>query len=937
MIKRTYILLHLILFVIAAFAAPATPYPIEVTLADGTTTQVYLRGDEYAHYYETLDGIPMQLRNGMLVEDLSLPQRTHDKRRAARVAQESLSTTAYPNTGSPRSLVILVNYADVKFTVKNANEAFTNLLNQSGYNEHGAIGSVRDYFIASSDSIFQPQFDVYGPYDLPHDMQYYGGNDDANAPEMILHACSAAEAAGVDFSLYDTDDNGTIDNVFVYYAGNNEAEGASANTVWPHRSAIMGNYRYGDKLLRDYACTSEYRGTGRLMCGIGTFCHEFSHVLGLADLYDTEYTKNTVGTWDLMASGNYNGNGTTPPSYTAFERFSLGWIQPKVLKEAGRYLLHPLLTENQAYLIAPEGKTIFPSTNGEYFLLENRQHVGWDATPSAIPGEGMLIWHIDYKSALWDWNEPNSGKNLCCFIESATGNTLTTGSHADPFPGTRNKTMFNPVWVDGTIANKPILDIQEVGTDISFVFIKEGDKHLLFEPATTVYLNSTFLKKNSSVKREMSAAKLQLIGSSVDPNRAVEITTSASEFQLSVDSVSWKKTIELLPNQDSLLNTSLFVRYRPDRQECDYVSANIIAQQGSVITMLELQGKAPRPTLITQPKQVVPIELTPYSTFIQWDAVEDATNYYLTVYQITDGTTLYKQSFEDFDSPSAVSVAGWQTSFNRLSSLLKEDGNYSLHFVNTDETVVSETYVQPITELSFWYSVPNSDVDTIGKLQVEAYNGDTWIALATIDVTKRDRKKTFEQSFSLEDSYIQFRLTFIAHDGGNGVCVDAFTARCDKQINYLYQGEEKTIFPEEGATTVQAYLSGLTPDNEYFYKLQVSDRYQSGCEEHIVSMENVQSFRTLSGKNGENDLTYALDTLSYSPMDRVIYVPEANGDSYLYFYDLLGHLVASVPVAPMQNIVSLPAGNFIRGHVYIAKYSYVDKLKRKDRWVKFLY
>ncbi len=941
--KRISLSLIAIISAFACFAAPAISTPIEITLADGTTQQVYLRGDEHFHYYESLDGVPMLLQNGKLIADNMLPEKASNKRRAARIAQAQAATSAYPTTGSPRSLVILVNYSDVKFTTPNANEAFTNLLNQSGYDGNGACGSARDYFIASSDSLFQPQFDVYGPYDLPNTMKYYGEHKseeqgDANAPQMIADACYAAEQAGVDFSLYDTDNNGVIDNVFVYYAGNNPAEGGSEHAVWPHRSWLNSDNQYGGKRVLDYACTSEFRGTGTTMCGIGTFCHEFSHVLGLADLYDTSGGgKSTVGAWDLMSAGNYNGNGMTPPSYTAFERFSLGWLQPQVLTDAGRYILRPLLTDNQAYLLVPEGKNILPNTNGEYFLFENRQSVGWDSVPTALPGEGMLVWHVNYKASLWSANMPNAGNNLCCFIETATGKRRTNGSANDPFPGTRNVTSFNPTWMDGTLANKPILDIQEVGTDITFVFIQKGNKYLQFDPATPVYLNSTFFIDSSNVAyRTMPVETIRLKGGTLDPNRPVELMTSHKDFQISLDSAYWSKSELVTPNTDSLLDTKIFVRYRPMQQACDYVAATLVAQQGAAMNSIELQGKASRPVLITIPEDIAAADVTPYSTYLQWAQIPDATNYYLTMYQLTDGTTSTLQSFEDFDSPTNVTAAGWQTNFNRLSPLLKNDGSVSLYFTNTGESMTSETYVQPITEISFWYSVPSTDSDTVGHLHVEAFNGTDWTTLDNILIAKHDRKKTFTATFPLEANYMQFRVTFTAKEGSNGVCIDSFIAHCEKQINYLYEGHEIIVSPNS-EPMMRVYIEGLTPNNEYFYKLQVSDRYQPGCEEHILSMDKPRSFRTLVGNNDETDLTYGVDSIHYNRVERVIYVPAAEGDRTLYFYSVDGLLIGQVAVAAQQNRVAFPDGNFIPGRMYIVKYAVTDSLKRKDRRIKIIY
>ena len=324
---------------VSAYAVIASPEPVSVIQGDGSSISVRIVGDEFHHYYTLLDGTPVRCdANGMYIPDASVVKEPVAARKARRIAQEQMVGGSFPLTGSPKSIVILVNFQDLKFQYKL--EDFERMLNTSGYKENDGIGSARDYFIACSDSAFAPIFDCYGPVTLSQSYAYYGANSGSNnsvhADKMVIEACDLVADAGVDFAQYDTDNDGRIDNVFIYYAGHNEAEGGGANTIWPHRSAIMGDERVNGKRIYDYACTSELRGSaGNGMCGIGTFCHEFGHVLGLPDYYDTGYNQYTVGTWDIMCSGSYNGSGKTPPSYTAGERFQLGWLKPVQLKDAG--------------------------------------------------------------------------------------------------------------------------------------------------------------------------------------------------------------------------------------------------------------------------------------------------------------------------------------------------------------------------------------------------------------------------------------------------------------------------------------------------------------------------------------------------------------------------------------------------------------------------
>ena len=156
------------------WAVPATPYPFQITQPDGSVITVKLCGDEHASYYTNIDGTPLRkLDNGFFMEDYTI-QDDYIRRATQRRkdVQSKAQATTYPLNGSPKSLVLLVGFKDLPF--KQDLEDFNALLNESGYSYNKASGSCRDYFIAASDSIFQPQFDVYGPFTLSNNMEYYG-------------------------------------------------------------------------------------------------------------------------------------------------------------------------------------------------------------------------------------------------------------------------------------------------------------------------------------------------------------------------------------------------------------------------------------------------------------------------------------------------------------------------------------------------------------------------------------------------------------------------------------------------------------------------------------------------------------------------------------------------------------------------------------------
>lgn len=348
-IKRILLACLSCLSAVVAMAVPASPEVFTVIQSDGSELRVRQIGDEWGSYMLTEDGYAVRKNTAgycylrfteqgeeqetdVLAHNLSL-RKSREKaflgsmqkgivvseqvQEQRRVAQQKQAVSSYPLKGSPKSIVILVNFSDLKFIIPNPKEAYSRLLNEKGYSDNNGIGSARDYFEACSNGVFLPQFDVYGPYDLDESYSYYGANSSSSnnvrAREMIIQACTKAYEAGVDLSQYDTDGNGVVDNVFVYYAGHNEAEGGGENTIWPHRSVVVNSPTYGSVRIFDYACTSELRSSrGSQMCGIGTFCHEFGHVLGLPDFYDTSNSyRYTVGNWSVMCSGSYNGSGKT--------------------------------------------------------------------------------------------------------------------------------------------------------------------------------------------------------------------------------------------------------------------------------------------------------------------------------------------------------------------------------------------------------------------------------------------------------------------------------------------------------------------------------------------------------------------------------------------------------------------------------------------------
>lgn len=499
--KQFYLTILTVLFagIISASAVPAYPRPITVTQSDGTQITIRITGDEYSHqitssdgyaltggadndyYYATLDAKGALVSSGIKAKPLN--KLTVAEKEVVAKIQKGLKSFAPSNLkpvakeqsapmiaravggmnppggisdgntkGEVKSLIILVEFSDIPFTVASPQQAFTQLLTQKGYAVNGATGSASDYYTANSNGQFDPQFTVVGPYKISRPASYYAGKGGTENPaDMVEEACKAADK-DVNFTDYA---NGTkARDIFIFYSGYNMAEGAP-NTVWPHRwdiTAAGKNLTLDGVKITGYACSSEYKGRGgKTMAGIGTFCHEFGHVLGWPDFYDTDDTGSggvAPGTegFSLMCFGSYNNQGRTPPSVNIIERWMAGWAEPELVSSTGLYTLEHI-SKNKGYLINTE-------TKNEYFLLEARgkgpvvwdNHIENEGGSEKLNGAGMIVYHIDYSTAyanLWARNDLNNNPAHECakIVRSVVGAVNQPSKMI--FPGANNITKLS--------------------------------------------------------------------------------------------------------------------------------------------------------------------------------------------------------------------------------------------------------------------------------------------------------------------------------------------------------------------------------------------------------------------------------------------------------------------------------------------------------------
>ncbi len=935
--KKIFLLLAAYVVALSAFAVMADPTPFMMQLEDGSWIKVRQYGDEFHSYITDMEGnlIRGQFPTESKVEEINQRRQIRQKQMVG----------GFPLEGSARSLVILLEFKDVKFQY--TQQAFHNLLNQSGYSDNNATGSCRDYFIACSDSVFQPDFDVYGPYTLSQNVAYYGeqvgDTHDKNVHAAFIEAVQLADE-DVDFSQYDTNGDGKVDNIFFYYAGHNQAEGASENTIWPHSHNLQyKNIVLDKKQITTYACTSELKGSGgKVMCGVGTFCHEFSHVLGLPDWYDTNYGKYTVGAWTIMASGNYNNYGNTPPTYSSYERFYLGWLKPEQLKTPGIYTMQSLTESNSAYLIAASEHNLIgnsPSPN-EFFMIEYRTRTGWDAY---LPGKGMLAWHIDYSAKAWTDNTPNNGEPMRMHLEEAAGRK-SDSSPSDAYPGTGGVTSFVPKLHNNTLlSDQTIYNISEKGNVLEFVYVKPGDGILSALP-NELYIETQLNDNNKP--ENWKAYSIRLVGENLTEGEVATVDLPKSgNFYITNNTTAinqrtspyWKRSITLKDTvgEDGKMDATFYVSYNPQRRKCEVETSLITVKTRTSMTSIPLSGIATRPTYVTTPELNEEKNITPYSFEISWKPVKDAEAYFLSLYETSEGTTDFVQGFEHFDNAESIKEEGWQSNITTTTTAAKKDGVRSLLYKNTGDMIVSPFYPVAVTQVSLWANAYTADVDTMGMLLLEAsQDGKDWLTKDTFYVTSATKRKTLTKDYDAEKEYIQFRLSYIDL-GGKGTAVDAFTATCDEKINYIQQGIEVTA----GTMSPSYVFTELTPNSKYSYQLQATDG-NKGCEEHITAPSKSRSVVTLNGEPFDSQyLTIGVDTtkMTYDQDVHVIYLSHTFNDATLFVYDIQGHLVWSQPIREGQTKVELPPYVFIQGNMYIAKYTSFKKMKRKDKWVKFIY
>ena len=522
------------LLCVTSRAVPADPTPARVTQPDGSTLMVSLHGDEFFNYLTTSDGYTVvknaagfytyaRLDGNRLVAGDCIA-RDAEKRTAldhAALADvpKYLTSNEMKQRGKKllnhrnamlrgighgghmdyskfRGLIILINYTDRKFedyvpSNYTPYDFYNDMINGHDYQgftlpagtKVDCMGSVRDYYYDNSFQQFDPHFDILGPVDVPFactDAHQF------NCDSIFFAALEALDPE-VDFSQYDTDEDGTADMVFFLVAGHGSDYSANnRDYLWPHMKDFTSSPVLDGVNFSLYACSTnmtgeenEYYIVYNNVAGIGTICHEFSHCLGLPDFYDTDsdgsggVSRQYPMTWSIMASGFKNNNGRNPVGYSLFERYALGFAQPMLIEGEGTITIPALEKSNTGYRLNT-------ANEGEYFIIENRQRVKWDKN---LAGPGMLIWRVDSTNVdVWENNLVNANPNHNYYELLRANFNGMSDSYNDPFPGVSgvtsitNSTEPNMRTWDGKLNRYAFVNITEADSIITFDVVKDNSK-----------------------------------------------------------------------------------------------------------------------------------------------------------------------------------------------------------------------------------------------------------------------------------------------------------------------------------------------------------------------------------------------------------------------------------------------------------------------------
>lgn len=739
-------------------------------------------------------------------------------------------TRGVPTDGQRKALVLLISFSDKDFVTPDAYQVFHDMLNKEGFNQYGASGSARDFYVESSRGEYLPDFDVYGPIKMPKPARYYGEDMvysiDMHPAEMVEQACLMWDDK-INFADYDTNGDGFVDNVYVFYAGKGQTTGGDQNTIWPHAASLTDWYvdnnadlgKFvplevdGVKVNR-YAMSCEVDANNNLS-GIGTFVHEFGHVLGLPDLYDTAnngsyskcFTPNYFSTMDLA---NYLNNEHTPALFSTYERYSLEWMKPYECQGDAEVCLLPLSNGGNALKV---GNTKKPT---EYYLFESRARDGWD---KYIPGEGLLVWHIDYTASVWEANKVNNNadRQLVDIIEA--DNDLYIGSQADDvFPGKTAKHDFE------TNSDPSIKwwDRSRPGMEF-FTIYRNPDGAVFFK------LRSNDGKRDAAMEIAAPAAKLSALGSNFATAEWSPVS-GAKEYRVSLVQTSDNKVVTRLENVGNATSFE-FSGLKPATGYAVYVYAcndlNVAAAETPIYFTTQGAGAANRPVVFSTTHA--------NGADLSWAASEGASAYKLTIAERTTGAKSDEEAsgFDGDKLPASWSFSG---SFEKASSRVGTAAP-SLRFDNDGTYLQTRLYDKPVRSISFWTRFEFDDDEAFSYLTVYGLDKDGHVfPIETINDLADDSKGETKTIEFTRDVY-GVRLVHNMRTTSQSLYIDDVVVElCDSHTDTPVAGYNGVEVAD-----VKAAVEGLDEGKKYIAYVEPVDGAAAGKRSEAHEFITVES------------------------------------------------------------------------------------------------
>jgi len=829
---------------VTLWAVPAYRGWITMEQPDGTTIEIRQVGDEFYHYAVNKDGKQVrQNAEGFWEEVGEAPtaEKFQARRAAAKARRQPKAVGTKPNL-APKGVVILANFSNSKMQSSHTLAVFDELCNSENCTVNSGYPSAAQYFADQSNGAYRPVFDVFGPVTLSHNVAHYGNDiwvqdeetgewyqdrgNDTLATDAVVEACKLADQQfTINWADYDSDNDGDIDFVYVIYAGKGQADGGTQETIWPHNWSVSSARYYhnctytanqckvGGKNIENYAMSGEISGSS--LSGIGTLCHEFGHVMGLPDLYDTKYETVycngvTPNDWNIMDGGSYNGDGHCPPNYDPWQKQFFGWLTPINLGTNGQDIsIKANGTEGaKVYQINSSNTYQGATTSGVCYYIENRQKQGWD-TP--LTGHGMLVWKVNFNSSAWSNNAPNttgtSGAPLHSVV-SAYGTKIGytydyneqgqaisgTGKDNCPwntFPGTKKVTSYTP------ISGHAITNITESDGVISFKY----------NGGNVNYWTYGFEGTNCTITGEASGQ--------VDKGAALNLTITPDAGYTLADADYW--AVEM---GSDLLEYGTGFTYNEGTGAFSIASVTgnvyIIATAQEVpatITWMD-KGETFTTTQTSAGKLVLPEnepEACDGKVFVGWTATanyssEDTAPTFVKSGDEATATTYYAvfATEEEGGEPTTitermktsspyVALTGWTTNANDTYT---SSGNYgasspSLKLTSTGHYIQSALMESTITEVSYWYKSQGASGSSIDFYA--STDGASFKKLAGETLTLGSSSGTKSITLDANDGYKAIKLVYQRSSGN--VAID------DVSISY-------------GGTSYSEYTTSCTTPTE---------------------------------------------------------------------------------------------------------------------------